>query len=147
MAMAVTTTKARRKTASPIPDAVSLERFFGGRDHRNGEDLLRELISEVQGLRADLNRGRAPSVDSLSDALLPVLAASVADKAFSAREVIQHAALVDGLLRAALAAAGLVNARKLGKWLRAIEGRALAGLRLERIGLDRDGIIWRVWRV
>ena len=75
------------------------------------------------------------------------MAAAVADRAFSGRELIQHAALVDGELRAALDVAGLNTARRLGKFFKMIEGQTIAGVRLERIGVDRDGLIWRVWRV
>jgi len=104
-------------------------------------DLLLSHAAHVQALphKAALSRD--------DRALLPVLAATVEDLAFSTREVMERAALFDVELRAALAAAGLINARKLGKWLRTIEGRTIAGLRLERIGVDRDGIIWRVLRV
>jgi hypothetical protein len=109
------------------------------------EALLRELVEEVRGLRADLarERGRSPARDASVEALLPVLAAAVADRAFTSREVVEHA-VVDGALRAALDKAGVVTGRQLGKWLRRAEGRAIAGVRLERIGTDRDGVIWRV---
>ena len=105
--------------------------------------MLRALVAEVRGLRADLARDRRPS-HLTHEALLPVLARAVKDNAFSAREVMQHAALVDGDLRAALHAADLRSARQLGKWFRTIEGQTLTGLRLDRLGADNQGVIWRV---
>jgi hypothetical protein len=60
---------------------------------------------------------------------------------------MQHAALVDSALRVALDAAGLSSARKLGKWLRSVEGQPYAGVQLDRIGADNQGVIWRVLRV
>jgi hypothetical protein len=98
-------------------------------------------------LRKETPVGAHGSSPGRADLLLPVLAASVEDKAFSTREVMERAALLDVALRDALAAAGLSNPRQLGKWLRTLEGRQLVGVRLERIGTDHDGIVWRVWRV
>ena len=107
--------------------------------------LLSELVAEVRGLRADLARDRRPAAHAADHvAFMLALGAAVADRAFSAREVNQHAALVDGALRAALAAAGLVNARRIGKFFRTIEGQTIGGLRLDRIGSDSEGVVWRV---
>ena len=107
--------------------------------------LLSELVAEVRGLRADLTRDRRPAAHAADHvAFMLALGAAVADRAFSAREVNQHAALVDGALRAALAGAGLVNARRIGKFFRTIEGQTIAGLRLDRIGSDSEGVVWRV---
>jgi hypothetical protein len=108
------------------------------------EALLRELIAEVKGLRADLARTSGRRRPEIPDALLPILAQAVFDKAFTATEVIRHASTVDAPLRAALDGAGLSNARQLGKWFRAIEGRVIVGARLTRIGTERDGVVWRV---
>lgn len=106
------------------------------------EALLELLVEEVRGLRADFARQRG-AVDDRG-ALLAPIAGYVKGTAFSAAEVIHHAAVVASPLREALAAAGVVNARQLGKWFRRIEGRDIGGLRLTRIGVDRDGVIWRV---
>jgi hypothetical protein len=75
-------------------------------------------------------------------ALLPVIAASVRDLAFTAAEVIAHAT-VDARLERALAAAGIRNARQLGHYLRRAEQRTLGPVRVENIGAERDGVIWR----
>jgi hypothetical protein len=109
--------------------------------------LLRELVGGQQRIIALLERDRPARQPAHDDALMLALGAAVADRAFSARELTQHAALVDGDLRAALDAAGLVSARRLGKFFRTIEGQTIAGLRLDRIGTDNQGVIWRVSRV
>jgi hypothetical protein len=109
--------------------------------------ILAAIKENTAAVRELSLRKEPPDVGKFHEALLPVLAAAVEAKAFSAREVMERAALLDVALRAALAAAGLDNPRQLGKWLRTVEGRQLAGVRLERIGTDHDGIVWRVWRV
>jgi hypothetical protein len=50
---------------------------------------------------------------------------------------------VDHRLAAQLAAAGISNARQLGHYLRRAERRPLGPVRIERIGDERDGAIWR----
>lgn len=113
-----------------------------------------DLVDEVRTLRAELvavrdrvavleqacrRRGDAPP-------LLLAVAAAVAETAFSAGEVLQHARVVPSL-RQALAAAGIRNPRQLGKWFRTLEGRDVGGVRLDRVGADRDGVVWRFVRV
>jgi hypothetical protein len=91
-------------------------------------------------LRAALVARRRPS----RRGLLATIAATVEDRAFNSLEVIRHAEITPRLA-AALEAAQITNARALGKWFRAIEGRAIDGHRLERIGIEHDGaIVWRV---
>ena len=105
--------------------------------------LLRELVTELRGLRSDVATSRQrPS----RTALVPIIAATVQDRAFSSTELLRHAD-VDASLRAALAAAHITTARQLGKVLHTLEGRVFQGWRLERIGVERDGIVWRVFQV
>jgi hypothetical protein len=83
-----------------------------------------------------LERGRGAR-DRAGELLLPAVSADVADRAFSAAELVRHAEVVACSLRAALDAAVVTsNARKLGKLLRAVEGREIDGLQLVRIGVD-----------
>jgi hypothetical protein len=116
---------------------------------RAGPDSLElwqaAVLAELRAIRAALEPDRRPAQTRDDDALMLALATAVADRAFSAREVWQHALLVDRELRAALGTVS--NARGLGKLFRQLEGRQLAGVRLARIGVDRDGVIWRVSRV
>ena len=92
--------------------------------------LIRELVSEVRGL-AKITPNRP--VTRFETQLVPVLAATVQHRAFSAREVAAHAA-VDLALRSALEEAGFVdeegriNARQLGKWLRRVDGLEISGV-------------------
>ncbi len=74
-------------------------------------------------------------------ALVAAIAVAVGDRAFNARELVEHAPEVGGPLAAAV---GNLSARKLGKALRRIAGKDFAGLRIEKIGDDRDGAIWRI---
>ena len=108
-------------------------------------EALRDLIVEVRDLRADLRNQYRPRPTGRETALVR-LAAAVGDRAFSAREAIQHAELLDRELAAAFTVAGLTSARQLGVFFHYIEGQTIAGLRLERLGQDRDGAIWRVFR-
>jgi len=68
---------------------------------------------------------------------------------FSAAELVDHAQLTTaGGLRDAIASAvGALNARKVGKALRRLEGQELAGLLVVRVGADREGAIWNIARV
>jgi hypothetical protein len=71
-----------------------------------------------------------------------------AGRDFVACEVAAHATLpAHHRLRAALDAIGATDARRLGKWLEKWEGRVVDGLRIDAIGSDRQGILWRVCRV
>lgn len=105
--------------------------------------LLREIRDELRLLRADLaGHGRRPQTDAAN--LLRLIATFAGDRAFSARELVDHAKLPTSsdLLAAIVAAVGTVNPRKLGKCLRRLEGLDLDGLRLEVVGVDRSGLIW-----
>jgi hypothetical protein len=112
------------------------------------------LLAQVTALqtRVDaLERGKTGAGSRFSppsaqnEQLLIAIAAAVADRAFSAAEVMAHA-VYDEPLQRALAAAGISNARRLGKLFRRFEGSDIAGLQLQRIGSDYQGIIWRVAR-
>jgi hypothetical protein len=120
---------------TPAPDVAGL----AGIDAR-----LRELVTEVRSLRADLARTRRRP--SRRRQLLPVIADAVQHRVFSAKELFEHAD-IDAALAAAFDAASIQSVRQLGKALHAIGGRAMHGLRLDRVGDDRDGAVWRVFPV
>ena len=123
--------------------AASSSKPSGGTAIRDASDddlalLLRALLDEVRGLRADLARpGRRPRIT-----LLAVIATAVQGRAFSATEVFSHAQVNDGLATA-LDAAGITTARALGRYLANMESRVEGRVRVLRIGEDRDGLIWR----
>jgi hypothetical protein len=109
-----------------------------------GLELLREIRDEVRALRADLAPRRRPPTRADLGKHLRAIAALVGDNLFSVSELLEHAAIPEGeALRAAIMAlVGELNGRKLGKLLRDIEGREIAGLRVERVGEDRLGAAW-----
>ena len=118
------------------------------------EALLREVVAELRLLRLAVDRqdatiSRAPHspIGESTDSdryrhLLSVLALTVQDRAFTVCEVVAHTAALGGALAEALPPG--TNCRTLGKLFRRLEGRAIGGLQLERIGTDRDGVIWRL---
>jgi hypothetical protein len=105
---------------------------------------LEEFRTCMSEIRADARQETRPCVAGFrdADALLPVLAAAVGDHVFSAREVVAHAR-VNPELADTLTAARLSSARKLGRYLQRVEGREAAGVRVRKIGADRDGAIWQ----
>jgi hypothetical protein len=54
--------------------------------------------------------------------------------------------IVDQALAAALLAADVVSARQLGKLLKRLTGYSADGVRLDRVGSNREGAVLRVWR-
>jgi hypothetical protein len=109
---------------------------------------LREIVAELRGLRADLARrhssGPAGSqCDERASVLLKAIAEEVGDGLFSSRELVQHAEVVGGPLRAALTALNATTPRRLGKRLEAIEGREFGGWAIQRLGADAAGVIWK----
>jgi hypothetical protein len=115
-------------------------------------DLLLQLIDEVRGLRAEVRaaleeRRRPASDDERTARFLSIIAVTAADRVFSSAELVAHARLVPALRDAIVENLDALNARKLGRWLRRIEGRGIAGLRVERIGADGAGVAWRCVRL
>ena len=100
------------------------------------------LESKIDRLLARLDAPR--DVKAEHARVLQALALTVQASAFSAREVLAHAA-VDAELLAALDAAGGTTGPKLGKLLQRLEGRDVGGCRLARLGADRDGVVWRIF--
>ena len=110
-------------------------------------DLLRQILDELRarpvnpastcGLRDNERASLTRFVSSI--------AAAIGDRMFTARELAAHADSVDPILKAALERAGCDgDSRRLGKRLQRAEGRPLQGYKVERIGSDRDGAIWRI---
>jgi hypothetical protein len=102
--------------------------------------LVRELIAEVRGLRADLRRRDRGQPDERYARLFSVLGGIVGTElAFDAVEVLDHAA-VDEALAAALADCGLHTADAIGGVaFRAWRDRPAGGYVLRR-----DGRSWRL---
>jgi hypothetical protein len=114
--------------------------------------LLEELVLEVRGLRADLAAlAGAPrgDGDGAAAALLAAIYGSVADRIFSAGDLLIHSKLPIGeaIDVAIVASIGIANARRLGKLFARIEGRNLGGYVCRRVSSDGAGIAWSVRRV
>ena len=108
--------------------------------------LLRALIAEVKGLRADLARqiGVEDPASTMAD-LVEAIAFTVGDRVFTAPELAKFAeAAPPEKLQIALHAAGGTNPRKVGKLLSRLEKQECGGWRVIQIGTDREGIIWKV---
>ena len=71
------------------------------------------------------------------------IAEAISDRPFTSAHVMAHAG-ADPALRDALEAADLMSARELGAVCRRLEGITVRGLRLERMGDTRDGVLWCV---
>jgi hypothetical protein len=109
-------------------------------------DPLADLRAEVARQRVEFERRLAAleqqqQQKTPSDsALLSAIALAVQGAVFSAKELVDHAA-VDANLRAAI---GPVSARRLGKRLRSLVETPIDGLVLHRVGRDGGGAIWSV---
>ncbi len=111
--------------------------------------LVRGIAEDMHGLRGDFAHAdsRRPAQPERFAALLPIVAEFAGQRAFNTAELIRHALLPEAAaLRAGIMdAVGVEHqARKLGKWLRRVDGQIIGCLQLHRIGRDAQGAIWRV---
>jgi hypothetical protein len=126
--------------------AVKLSAVSPARTPDALETLLRELITEVRGLRADLARDRRP-VTSLSRSdrtvlarLLPAIGGVVGSELFVTRDLFESdAAALQLVLRG-------LNAKQVGRLLRRGEGQAIDGYVIQRDGTELHAVLWRVVR-
>lgn len=129
-------------------------------EHLNDEALalLREIRDGVRALNDRLGRppDPAPAEPSTAAVLVRAIANAFGDRAFTTRDLLlaawegreQAAADLCDALRAAVGAAHAKNGRKIGRALaRIARGHPVDGLRVENLGDDHDGAIWRVSRV
>jgi hypothetical protein len=114
---------------------------------RSSASVLDEILAELRAIRLVLDQQRArPRDDDDRRVLLALVASGGLMSRFSAREVVAHARHVPELAQA-LEAADAETPRAVGRLLRRVEGRVISGVRLERCGEDRGGLVWRVSRV
>jgi hypothetical protein len=110
--------------------------------------LMLELLAAMRAVLGELAAMRPAKHAHASAAADTTLVASIVavagERVFTAGELIEHAA-VDAELCEALAAVGARNAKRLGKALRRMDGVDLGGWRIERVGQDRTGALWRVF--
>jgi hypothetical protein len=114
---------------------------IGQADRDSQVDLLRELVTEVRALRADLaeSRRRAPSLSRVDHArlarLLPAVAGALGSELFTVAELTAPAVqlVVDGL-----------TPRQVGRLLRRAVGVSIDGLVVERVGHENHSTLWRI---
>ena len=104
-------------------------------------ELLKELLVEIRLLRADLASFRRPDHALEPGSLLAAIAECAPDTDFTTRELVRHARFAEPMKE-------LLNGmppKKIGRFFKRIEGQDFNGLRVERIGSDSAGVIWRVY--
>jgi hypothetical protein len=114
------------------------------------DNLLRELVAEVRGLRADLRR-RAAAVP-IADRLIQAVHALLGSDVFTAPQLI---ALADSPLSTRLELRGVVEdivggidrpgaGRVFGRFLRKNSQHAVDGVQLVSLGKSRGGLVYRI---
>jgi hypothetical protein len=131
-------------------------------DQGEPEPTLREVLERVDALAARIaaigaqvdeiraaRRPRQRPLEPGAEALVQAIAEHVGKLLFAARDLVNHAQLRagSGLCEAILAVCGALSGRRLGKFLRRVEGREIGGQKIVRVGADRDGATWRVLRL
>ena len=108
------------------------------------ENLLRILIVEIRGLRADNRRATIPANDVTAAAeLLSAIAQHRGCGWFKTEDLIGLAA-VDTRLRSAIESLSQLDARHLGKTLQRLNGQEFHGLWLARGGNENGVALWSV---
>lgn len=100
--------------------------------------VLESRFDRLEGRTAVLEAERRRDRD-----LLAAIVQHMPNVVFGASELLAHGRVHEAL-GAALTAAGIQNPRTLGKRLRAILARPVAGFRVEQVGRDRAGWLWSV---
>jgi hypothetical protein len=106
--------------------------------------LLREIRDELRGIRQALEGRTAP--DPAHAEFLRAVHAVCSGAVFTSGDLAEYAALAgsEALRAAILGVCRAAGARPIGRALRRLEGADIDGLRLERVRIERDGIVWRV---
>jgi hypothetical protein len=109
------------------------------------DDLLRELIAEVRGLRADLTRDRRPALSREDRArlarLLPVIGATLGPDLFLTAELFERDSAALRLVLAGL------TVKQLGRLLRRAVDTPIDGYLVVREAVEAGAVVWRVVQV
>jgi hypothetical protein len=105
--------------------------------------LLRTLIEEVRGLRADLAGKRtAPKAVDLQE-VLDAIAFAVGNASFTAKDLARHAeVLPPERLKNVLQDAGGTSHKCIGKLLRDMSRREFTDWRITQVKRESDGMLW-----
>ena len=108
------------------------------------DDLLRELIAEVRGLRADVQGRLTTPALSRTDRetlsrLLPAIVGALGSDSFLCRDLLDG----DEYPGLRVVTAGL-NSKKLGRLFQRAEGIAVDTYVVERDGSELNAVRWRV---
>lgn len=111
------------------------------------EELLGEIRDELRGIRLVLERQPVRAADPAE--LVAAIATHAGGRLFTSRELCAHAALpeAEALRQAIVRAVEGLNPRRLGRYLRRIEGEPFRGIALQRVGDDREGVCWQLVQV
>jgi hypothetical protein len=113
-------------------------------------EVLLEVRDEIRALRLLQEEARRPERgDGRQVDFVRAIRETVGSRVFTSSELVHHAQLVPLLNEAIISALGALNTRKVGRFLRRIEGRDFDGTTIVRVGEDSSGLVWaaRVSRV
>jgi hypothetical protein len=116
-----------------------------GSDAIETVSLLRELITRQVAIEAklDILLRLAPGPRDQGDvALVGIIATVARGLPFTAAALWRRRVAGDAALAEAFATCDIENPKQLGKLLRRLEGRDVDGIRLCRVGTNREGIVW-----
>jgi hypothetical protein len=106
--------------------------------------IAEKILAELAAIRLLLEQRAARPLDARHADLVAVIRETVGDAAFNAAELVQFAETVRTVADALVGAGVGLNARKVGRFLRKVEGVNFGGFVIVRRGEDRDGIVWRL---
>ena len=107
------------------------------------ETLLRELVTEVRGLRADMRQQRRPAATLSRDdravlsRLLPAIAGALGSEPFTSRDLPYASPGLRVVLHD-------MTVKQIGMLLSRAEGVPIEGWIVERCGIEINVTLWRV---
>jgi hypothetical protein len=109
------------------------------REIRVEQAQQRDMLAAILRL---LERSHGPR-DQADRALVSLIATISRGLRFTAAALWRRRVAGDVALAEALDGADIVNAKQLGKLLRRCEGADVNGVRLRRVGTNREGAVWQ----
>jgi hypothetical protein len=108
-------------------------------------DIIERMARAIDALsvRVTSLEQRGGARDAADRSVVPAIALSVGGRRFTSVELLAHAR-VDSDLDAALVGADVTNPRELGKLLSRLSEQFIDGYRLQRVAVERDGIVWQI---